>query len=477
MRRLISIRVPPAYITLAVACAGVFNAALDQTTIVTALPEIMLDLRLTVSDLDRVSWTVTGYLLGYTVAMPLMGRLSDVYGRRLMYLWALTVFSLGTAMVAAAPSLPWLVASRVIMAVGGGAVVPVTIALTGDLLPPRQRLAALGLVGGAAEAGAALGPLWAGIVIRLLDWRWIFWLNVPASVVVAMPLLRLLSRDPSSRVPVDYRGGLLLGLALAMVAVALSRWYDTPYLAGLGLAVGAILLMAYIWNHQHSPYPLIPLRLFSRGPFTGANATHFLVGAALIIAMVNIPLLTNTVMNQPALEGALRLMRLTAAIPVGAVLGGLLAARLGYRLPTALGLLLAALAFYMMSGWDLDLKDPSMTAHLLLGGMGFGLVIAPIAGAAVNSVPEGDTGAAAALVTVMRMLGMTVGLATITSYGTTRFDLLVSGIDLPFLAAGYAEEVSLAGLTVFSEFFLVAMALCLLALLPALLMRGRPGLP
>lgn len=474
MRPLPRPRISPAYVVLAAAGAGVFNAALDQTTVVTALPDIMLDLRLGIPDLDRASWTVTGYLLGYTVAMPLMGRLSDVYGRRRVYLAALALFCVGTGLVAAAPSISWLVASRVVMAIGGGAVVPVTIALTGDLLPPRQRLAALGLVGATAEAGAVLGPLWAGVVIRLLDWRWIFWLNIPFSAVVAVLLLRLLAAGPRSSAPIDYRGGLLIGAMLAVLTVAVSRWRDAPVLAGPGLAVAGLLLLAYLWSHRRTRKPLIPGYIFRRGPFTGASGAHFMVGGALIIAMVSIPLLTDTVMGQPPLEGGLRLMRLMGAIPFGAVLGGLLAARFGYRLPTGLGLLLAALGFYLMSGWSLDTSIAVMTVHLALGGFGFGLVIAPIAGAAINSVSGGDRGTAAALVTIMRMLGMTVGLAAITSYGTSRFNLLVAGIDLSFLDPKYTQEVNQAGMTVFSEFFLAAMVLCLVALLPTLLMRGRP---
>ena len=474
MRSLRLSKVPSAYIVLAATCAGVFNAALDQTTVVAALPEIMVDLRLTVSDLDRVSWIVTGYLLGYTVAMPLMGRLSDVYGRRRLYLGALVVFSLGTCLVAMAPNLPWLVASRVVMAVGGGAVVPVTIALTGDLLPPRQRLLALGLVGAAAEMGAVLGPAWGGAVSHFLDWRWIFWLNIPTSLMVAVLLLRVLPSGPVSRSPVDYRGGFLLGLALAVVTVALSRWAEAPWWAAGGLAAGGVLLVVFLWSQQRSPHPLIPLSLFRLPSFSGANATHLLVGAALIIALVNIPLLTVTVMGQPALEGAFRLMRLTAAIPVGAVLGGILAARLGYRLPTILGLLMAAMAFYLMSRWGLDVQDPIMTVQLALCGLGFGLVIAPITAAAVNSVPEGDRGAAAALVTVMRMLGMTLGLAAITSVGTSHFNLLVGGIDLSILNPDYIQEVNRAGMTVFGEFFLAAMGLCLTSILPCFLMRDRP---
>ena len=461
------------YLALAAACAGVFNAALDQTTIVTALPEIMRDLRLSIPDLDQVMWTVSGYLLGYTVAMPLMGRLSDAYGRRSVYLWATAVFCIGSALAALATNLPWLVASRIVMAVGGGAVVPVTIALAGDLLDPKRRIVALGLVGAAAETGAVLGPVWAGVVINLLDWRWIFWLNLPFSVfVVILVALFVTARRPEGpRVPVDYRGGLLLAATLAATTIALSRWRDFPSLAVPLLALGGLLLIAYVLSQRRTSHPLVPLHLFRSGPFAGANASHLFVGAALIIALVTVPLLANTVMEQSAVDGGLTLLRLTAAIPVGAIAGGAIASRLGYRLPTLIGLGLAAAAFLLMSQWQVDEGLSTMTVHLAMAGLGFGLVIAPIAAAAVNSVSPGERGAAAGLVTAMRLLGMTVGLAAISSYGSTRFDALATAIDLSLLDPKYGQEISEAGMTVFSEFFLAAMVLCLIAMLPALLMR------
>ncbi|PZC46735.1 MAG: MFS family permease [Chloroflexi bacterium] len=473
------LRASTPYVVLAAACAGVFNAALDQTTIVTALPEIMADLRLSVSDLDQVMWTVSGYLLGYTVAMPLMGRLSDAYGRRRIYLWALVVFCLGSAFVAVSTSLAWLVAARVVMAVGGGAVVPVTIALAGDLLEPKRRIMALALIGAAAEAGAVLGPLWAGLIINFLDWRWIFWLNLPFSGLIALLILAFVTshRPEGKPVPVDYRAGLLLAMTLAVTTIGMSRWRDIPSMAIPLLALGGVLLFAYVWSQRRAPHPLIPLHFFRIGPFLGANVTHLFVGAAFIIALINVPLLTNTVMAESAVEGGLRLVRLTAAIPIGAILGGLLASKLGYRFPTMLGLGTAAVAFFLMSGWEVDVGLSTMTVHLVLAGLGFGLVIAPIASAAINSVPATDRGAAAALVTVMRMLGMTIGLAAIASYGTTRFDLLVGAIDLTLLDPGYGQEISEAGMRVFSEFFLAAMVLCLMALLPALLMRTERQSP
>ena len=221
------------------------------------------------------------------------------------------------------------------------------------------------------------------------------------------------------KTPVDYLGGFWLMLSLVLFTLSISRWPDYPPLAAAGIVLSVALAAGFIWRERRIPYPLIPPSLFRRATFSGANLTHFLVGIGLIIAMVNVPLITNTVMGKEPLEGGLRLVRFTAAIPVGGILGGLAVSKLGYRLPTALGLVMAAVSFFLMMGWDTSLTDPALTIHLVIGGFGFGLVIAPIAAAAVDSSPAAHRGSASGLLTVMRLMGMTVGLAAIATWVPT----------------------------------------------------------
>ena len=176
--------------------------------------------------------------------------------------------------------------------------------------------------------------------------------------------------------------------------------------------------------------------MFRARAFVAANASHLLIGGALIIGMVTIPLMANTLLGESPLGGGLMLLRMTVAIPFGAVLGGVVCQRYDYRLPTALGLLLAALGFWLMSGWGLDIADPWLTVHLATAGFGFGLLIAPIALAATNSVSDDARGAAAALITTSRVVGMTLGVAALTAWGTGRFDALVVGAKSPVRPAG-----------------------------------------
>ena len=471
-------RIPP-YVALIPVFAGVFIAADDQTVVVTVLPEIILDMKIGPYELDRASWTITGYLLGYVSAMPLIGRLSDVWGHRRLFVWCTVLFMIGSAAVALTTTLPWLVAARVFQAIGAGALVPISIAIMGDLFPRERRGVPMGLIGASAEAGGVIGPLWGGIIVRYLHWQWVFWINIPLGAAVLVGVMLLLKPSPRRRGTVDYLGGGLITLSLATLTLGLARVDAPDGIMATYLAASTAAILLFVVRQRTAVESLLPLSMFRALAFRAANATHLLVGGALIIGMVTIPLMSGTVLGLPPLEGGLRLMRLTAGIPVGALLGGLACQRLDYRVPASAGLALAALGFWLMSGWDTTISDPAMTVHLVVAGLGFGLLIAPIALAGTNTVAPGDRGTAAALITATRLVGMTLGLATLTAWGSGRFQGLVAGIQIPFSLPGETAEQSRqrvvefdaqvreAGLTLFNDFFLVAMGLCLIAILPA----------
>ena len=271
---------------------GAFIAALDQTVVVTALPSVMLDLKIPITELDRVSWIITSYLLGYTVAMPLIGRLGDVYGYPRVYQASLIVFCIGTSLVAVAPHFEWMIGARVIQAIGGGGTVPIGMALATTLVPPERRALALGVVGGAAEAGSMLGPAYGGAIVELSSWRWIFWLNVPQAAMVFVAIMWLPNhRNREARV--DYLGGALLIVALLLLSLALSRkdlfTLDSPIpfvLAASGLGMSGMLLVMErrIWQ------PLLAHVFLRSWNFVVSNITQALVGVSLILAMVTVPL-------------------------------------------------------------------------------------------------------------------------------------------------------------------------------------------
>ncbi len=475
----------PTPFILAVIGLGAFITALDQTVVVTALPSVMLDLKVPIAELDRVSWVITAYLLGYTVAMPVIGRLGDVYGYPRVYQASLVVFCIGTALVAVSSSLGWMVGARVVQAIGGGATVPIGMALATTLVPKGQRGLALGIVGASAEAGSMLGPAYGGAIVEALSWRWIFWLNIPQSAVIYAALLWLPNcREVGAKV--DYMGGVVLVGALLVLSLALSRTslftFESPYpflLAAAGVGLVALLVLVEAKTYQ----PLLAPALFRSWAFLTANLTQVLVGVALIIAMVTVPLMANTVMGKSPFTGALWLLRLTGIIPVGAIAGGLLVGRLGLSPIMAVGLALSATGMYLASGWELGVSDPELTIHLLIAGFGFGLVIAPITVRALGAASGDYQGTAASLVVVSRMLGMTLGLAALSAWGVQHFQVLTAGLEFPLplsgeaadlfeaRAAEYSANINAAGLELFQRFFLAASIISLAAILPALGMK------
>lgn len=333
-----------------------------------------------------------------------------------------------------------------------------------------------------------LGPAYGGAIVELANWRWLFWLNLPQAALL-LPGLLWMSNRRDRAAQMDYGGGVLLAAALLVLSVSLSRpeLFTRESIWPFILLGGGLLLAAALgfWERR-TEQPLLRPAWFRSRAFVAANLTQLLVGVALIIALVTTPLLANTVMGKDPLTGALWLLRLTAAIPVGAVVGGLLLGCLGARPITIAGLLLIAGGLYLVSGWGLAIAEPPLTLHLAAAGLGFGLVIAPLTAQALGAVAADYRGTAAALVVVARLLGMTLGLAALAAWGITEFQSLMAGLTLPLPMPGetaaaqaarlaaYAAAAQQAGLTVFQGFFRAGAIVALLAVLPALGMgRGE----
>ena len=459
-------------VVLAILCVGVFSTALDQTVVVAALPSVMVDLEIPLTDLDKASWIVTGYLISYTVAMPLAGRLSDVYGRVRMFQAALLLFAVGSALVAVAPNFEWIVIARVLQAAGGGATVPIGLAMAVGAVSPVQRGVALGLVAASAEAGSVLGPLYGGAIIELIGWRWIFWLDVPQSFAL-IALLAILPNRANPGAKMDYLGALALGGALTVVTIALSQrsiFSQESFVPYLLLVLGILLVAVLIVVERRAVQPLLASFLYGSKAFLSSHITQFLVGVALIISLVAVPLMAGTVMEKGAWESALRLIRLTAMIPVGAVIGGYILRRTGVRTVTVSGLLLIGLGLLIMSTWETEVAEPRLSVPLVAAGLGFGLVIPPIGVSALSAAPSNYWGAAASLVTASRMVGMALGLAALAAWGIERFYSLTAHVTVGTTYEETEAPLIAAGVTVFQNIFTIAGVLALLAILPALLM-------
>jgi MFS family permease len=455
----------------------VFFAADDQTSVVAVLPDMVDDVGLSQDEFYRAAWIVNGYILGYVVAMPLMGRIADAYGRGRVFALALLLFCAGSAWVAVSSGLTMLSIARAVQAIGGGAVVPVSMALVMQIASPGRRALGLGAMAAASEAGGLVGPLWGGGIAELLGWRAVFWINLPMCLPIAAGMWMLARRESRvARQDLDLPGALLLGVSLVCLTIALT---DDPIeprgtLTTLLLYAGAAMFFgAFLLRQTRAPLPILRLPVFRRRRLLAAFAVNGLVGGALIVAMVSVPLFTNVVLRDSALQGGINLMRLTIALPVGALAGGMITQRFGAAYGASAGLVCAAAGFLLMTSWSEDPGFVAMTVPLLIAGLGFGLVIAPINAAALDETVEEERATMASLLTVVRLLGALVGVALLTSRGLGGF-YAEAGL-IPLDDPRFRELVTGVQVDAFREVFLVTGVICLLTLLPAALLGRQEG--
>jgi EmrB/QacA subfamily drug resistance transporter len=441
-----SVRMHPiaAWAALLTASLGVLVGGAELMVVAIALPAIVADFG-GWGDLAHASWIVNAYLLAYLVAMPLAGRAADLWGARRLYVIALVLFALGSLGAGLARfagperGLDWLIAARVVQGFGGGALVPLSMALASHLFAGRARAVALGIEGAAIFVGMAIGPVYGAWVLLNLDlpipgldlatWQWIFFLNVPIAIVT-MVLIYVVAggiETPRLAARLDLGGAALLSIALVsgVGAVTLSGargWMDLLVVGGLAAAV--VLVVLFVGLELRIGAPILDPRLFARRGFSAANAVSLLTGYTLATAIIGGPVFVNRVLGGGTAEAAAALTALTLAIAGGAVLGGALTALAGERLVTVGGVLLTVVALTGTLGWGIETDTVRLVRDLAIFGAGFGLTVSPRASAAVEAAGRSAYGVASAMLQISRTLGMSVGLALLTSIGQNRIDEL-----------------------------------------------------
>ncbi|MEM9609889.1 MAG: MFS transporter [Actinomycetota bacterium] len=443
---------------------GTFVAADDLMVVATMLRPIIGDLGLVVpDDLDDAAWIVNVYLIAYIAVMPIAGRLSDVFGRRAVFVASMAIFAVGSLVVPAADSLSVLLVGRALTAIGGGALVPLGLAVVSDRYEGGRRLRALGLLGAIETMGWVWGPLYGAILVRYLSWEWQFHLNIPLAILGIVVGWLVLDPARHEGDGIDWIGAGLLTVGLIALDVALLDEARIQSVTGLDqltgnddagivgpwlYAVAAIALAGFVYRERTAARPLLGLRSLMAGRRgTGvavALGVNLITGAALVIALVDVPLFINVVegdLERSAVIAGWTLTALTAAMAVTSYLGGVITERTWYRPPIRVGLVVAAAGFVVMGQtWTPDTSPVSMAVLLLFVGAGIGLVIAPTSAAVVDAAVPSARGAAAGLVILFRLLGFSVGLAGLTAWGLRRFDELRADLDLPALGEPGFEE-------------------------------------
>ncbi len=481
-------------VAVGIAGLGVLVAALDAYVVTTILLTIFNGIGVEVNHPERAFPIVTGYLLGYVAAMPMLGQLSDRLGRRPVIHGCLAGFAVGSVVSALATSLPILVIGRVVQGAAGGALLPVTFALVGDLWDPRTRPVALGAVGGTQELGSVLGPLYGAGLAAVAGWRAVFWVNVPLAVAAAAIIQRKVPGGKLSahghRPRVDVVGGTLLAVGLSALIAGLynpdpSRGVLPPW-GPLTIVGGVVVLAAFVVWEAVSPTRLLDPAGIENKPFLAAMGTNVLAGAALMITLVDVPLVAQTILDRTPLGGALFLSWFLVGLPAGAVLGGLLTVRTSERLTAGLGMALSAAAFWLIAGWPVailqahhhlgPLSLPRADIDLVLAGLGLGLVIAPVTSATLRASDPAQHGVASSAVVVGRMLGMLIGISGAAAWGLHRFKQLTANLNVPLTPRQevvYDRKLKVALRTEYHEVFLITAVICVLGVTTALLLGRR----
>lgn len=452
-----------AWSLLAVFGIGVFLAGLELMITATALPSILLDLAVTdelgkpaFSELRHASWIVNGYLLAYVIAMPLAGRLADVWGARRLFLGALIVFIVGSLIAGRGQTIDELILGRVIQGIGGGVLVPVGTAAASHLFEGHDRPRALGIIGGLTFLGMAAGPFLGAALLGSFDlgagleragiaedsalhaslapaWRWVFYVNVPIAIVALLVAWAASHgwETPRRRAGVDWLGAAIWSLALGagLGATTLIGVTDVggpdPLAVTAALAVLAVVAtLATVVRGARRPEPFLDPRLFRSVAFSSAALVSLLTGFAFATAIIGGAVFVDRVLYGGPDEQRIALGALAGATAVGALVSGYAVRVLSLRAVTLAGLLLSATTLFLMAQWTPAVPIGTVALVLAVFGLGFGLTVTPRSTAAVESAGRASFGMASAIVTVARMIGMAIGVAILTAYGSTTIDRL-----------------------------------------------------
>jgi MFS family permease len=520
---------------LAVISIPVFVGSLDLTVVSAFLPELINELNIDFESIDSTAWILTAYLLAYTISLTFMGRVSDLVGRKWVYAISLIVFMIGSVMVAVAHQAPTdlldsyyrqnglrlmrgevtlhaIIIGRVVQAIGAGAMMPVTLALVADLFPPGKRAQPLGFIGALDTLGWVLGHLYGGIFIQFMPWQGLFWINVPLTLFALFVTLWALRKIKTHRASgrLDVLGLLFIGGSLTALNIGLGSSIDfggmsdfdsmstLPPYAGDLLIISLLMFIGFIVvelydipqiimnlfrkNKRpiHTPNPLIDIRLFFQRPNIGfGSVTNFFIGYCLFIGLVSVPILVNirlessSQLQQAALEVGILLSALTIPMAIATIPGGLLSQRIGNRLAVITGLVVAGFGFALIwLTWDIGISRELIVIEMAIVGIGIGLTFSPISATVINAVDDSKRGMAGALVMILRLVGMTISVSSLTTFALHRVRQIASqqSINVDNLMSA-APNITVE---VLGEFGLIGMGLCLLAIIPAYFIKPDP---
>jgi len=425
---------------------GIFLAALDQTVVGTALPRIITDL----GGNGLYTWAFTAYLLTSTISGPLYGKLSDLFGRRPIFLFGIGVFMVGSLFAGVSQEMWQLVAARGVQGLGAGALFPIALAVIGDLFAPSERGRYQGLFGAVFGLSVLVGPAIGGLITDTIGWPFVFFLNLPVGAFVFVVVWRNLPAYHlgGERPRIDYLGAALFTAALVPILVGLTNkrtadWAD-PSVGGL-ILLGTLILVLFVWAETRADEPIVPLELFRIRSFTVSVVAVFLAAFGFFATVVFLPRWFQVVNGSSATESGYQILPLLGGLIISAVLAGQYVSRTGhYRLLIFGALVVMSAGLFMLSDLRADTPIPVLWAWMFVTGLGVGPTFAVFTLVVQNSVPIARLGSATSNLTFFQQVGGTVGLALV---GTIFASSLAEELPRQLASTGVPPEVggALAG--------------------------------
>jgi EmrB/QacA subfamily drug resistance transporter len=390
-------------------------AALDQTIVATALPQIVTDLR----GFDELSWVVSAFLVAATVTVPLYGKLSDLYGRRRMFVVSISIFLLGSALCGAAQSMGQLIAFRALQGIGAGGLLPLSQAAIADLFSPRERGRYQGYIGSMWATAAVAGPLVGGALTDAVSWRWIFFINIPLGALALLVVLRTMQAPAEVRPHrIDYTGAAVLSVAITGLLLACT-WGGTTYpwtspevlVAGVG---GLLLVAVFVAIERRVEEPLLPLSLFRERIFAVSTAGGFVVGAIIFAVSIYVPVFSQGVQRISATSSGVILIPFSLGWVAAATVTGQLISRTGrYRPYPIAGGLCILTGLSLLAVIDAGTSPAAVGAILVVTGLGMGMTFQPYIIATQNAVEVSNLGIATATIQFFRSMGGSLAVAAL----------------------------------------------------------------
>lgn len=391
---------------------GMLFSSLDQTIVGTAMPRIIGDL----GGLSIMTWVTTAYLLTSTSVMPIVGKLADVFGRRVIYVSGILIFMLGSALSGTSETMTQLIIFRGIQGIGAGMMMPMSMTIVGDLFPPEKRGKWQGVMGAIYGLSSILGPQIGGWLVDAADWRWVFYINLPIGALAALLIFFGLQGEKrlSQSTYIDYPGAITIILGVVALLLGLSLGgKDFPWnswqIISLFLAA-AFFLGLFIWIEKHSPDPILDLGLFKNRTFTVINLVGFIMGLGMFGAILFIPLFMQGVIGVSATRSGSMMIPMMTAMIFTSILAGRLIVRVTYRFLVGLGMAIMTLGFFGLSTMTAYTTESTAVIFLIIAGLGMGLVMPTLTISVQNAFPKEKRGVVTSTLQFFRSIGGTLGV-------------------------------------------------------------------